>query len=199
MNKRHQELLALLENEESPFEKRLQASVQIAQEARSREIEAVQIRRFYQASVKFWKSLGVLSSDRNNETLFQIRKDLALACWTLSCFLPDGRKFFKYFPRIAKVEGPSFHKKDELIRGALGCGDANVGFSLYDFHWEYPIEGFGVKKDLISVIMDDNSKKPLLDWCEENDIVVFCNRCGLEITYEVSKNCPWRKRVYDIH
>jgi hypothetical protein len=197
MNKRYQEWLTLLENEESPFEKRYQASLLIAQEARFRKIEAIQIPRFYQALVNFWKSLGLWSADRYDETLFETRKELAGACWTLSLFLPEGRKFFKYFPHIAKVEGPHFYKKNELIRGALGC--RNIGFSLYEFHWEYPIEGFGVKKNLISVIMDDNQKKPIFDWCEENHIIVFCNRCGLEITYEVSKNCPWRRRKYDIH
>lgn len=28
---------------------------------------------------------------------------------------------------------------------------------------------------------------------KKNDIIVYCNRCGLEITFEVSRDCPRRK------
>jgi hypothetical protein len=193
MTKRQQELLAILEGEDIPCETRYRASCTIAQEARAGKIEKFEVPRFYEALVRFWKSFGSRTVDRYEEALFPARKELARCCLTLSVFLPGERRFFKYYPRLFNVEGPHSLKKNETLRGALKCG---YGTSLYEFHWEYPIEGFGVRKDLIEVIMIDNVRKPLLDWCEENDIIVFCNRCGLEITHEVSRNCPWRLRKY---
>jgi len=195
MDRTHLESLALLEDDAVAFESRYQASRLIAQDARVGKIEKIHIPRFYEALVRFWKSFGLRTIDRGNETLFPIRKELARCCSTVSLFLPEGRKFFKYYPRPPKVEGPHWLKKNEVLRGALAC---TCGFSLYEFHWEYPIEGFGVRKDLIAVIRDDNARMPLLDWCEENDIIVFCNRCGLEITYEVSRDCPWRRWNYGV-
>lgn len=197
MNQKLQTLLTLLEDNHIPFEERYHAAMLIAAEIGS--IEEVQIPVYYQALVKFWKSLGLRSIDRADGNLFVIRKLLAGACETLSRRLPGGRTFFAYFPSIPKVEGPHFSKKNETMSGALGYRNVNVGSSIYEFHWEYPIEGFGVKKDLISVIMDGDRKMPIFDWCEENHIIVFCNRCGLDITFEVSKNCPWRKRRYEVH
>jgi len=76
-----------------------------------------------------------------------------------------------------------------LIAGKIKSG---YGASIYEFHWEYPIEGMGVRKDLISVITDEDERIPLLGWCRQNDLIVFCNRCGLDITYEVSKDCLHR-------
>ena len=67
------------------------------------------------------------------------------------------------------------------------------GSSLYEFHREYPIEGFGIRKDLISVITEENEKIPIMDWCKQNEIIVYCNRCGLDITFEVSMDCPFTK------
>jgi len=193
MDKAQQESLAILESEEVPLEIGYRASCTIAQAARAGKIQKIEAPRVYAALVKFWKSLGLSTIDRYEEALFPVRKDLARCCWSLSRLLPEGRKFFDYYPRLSNVVGPHCLKKNESLRGALKCG---YGSSLYEFHWEYPIEGFGVRKDLIDVITTGNARKPLLEWCKDNDIIVFCNRCGLEITYEVSKNCPWRMKKY---
>jgi len=196
MDKKHKELLALLENEQAPFDERYNASNLIAQEAWGGRIEISDIPRFYQALIKFWNSLSLMSIDRNDRTLFPIRKDLARICERVSRELPQGQKFFRYYPRIACVEGPNRFNRNKMITGSLRH---NQFLSIYNFHWEYPIEGFGVKKDLISVISQDKGKVPLLDWCQENDIIVFCNRCGLEITYDVSRSCPQLGRKFEIH
>ena len=52
---------------------------------------------------------------------------------------------------------------NKVIRGAIKSG---YGTSLYDFHREYPIEGFGIRKDLISVFTDENEKIPMMEWCK---------------------------------
>jgi len=84
---------------------------------------------------------------------------------------------FPDFTRIDRVEGPNRFKRNELINEALRTGQG--GFSLYEFHWEYPIERFGVRKNLISVITQDKGKVPLFDWCEENNIIVFATVADL--------------------
>ncbi len=189
MDRKQQESLALLEDDSGSFVRRYRAACLVAEQARSGGIEIPDVPRFYSAQVRFWKSLGVRPVDRDNAILFPIRKKLAWSCSTLSRRLPDGKKCFDYYPRLSDVEGPRDPGRNEVLRGPLTC---TYGSSLYEFHWEYPIKGFGVRKDLIAVITRDDTRVPLFDWCRANDLIVFCNRCGLEITYEVSKNCPWR-------
>ena len=38
-----------------------------------------------------------------------------------------------------------------------------------------------------------SEKIPMMEWCKQNDFVVYCNRCGLDITYTVSNDCPFTK------
>jgi len=184
------ELLYILKNQETPFGERFGSARVIGKEALFRRIESVDLPLFYTPMVDFWRNLGLNKIDRNNEKLFAIRKELASTCWRLSLLLPGGRKFFKYFPKVNKAEGFEERVSHKLKKGQLKSG---YGTSLYEFHWEYPIEGFGIRKDLITVITKDNERIPMLDWCKQNDIIVYCNRCGLDITYEVSRDCPFTK------
>jgi hypothetical protein len=161
----------------------------IGRKARAGELDRDWAPLFYEALVMFWRELGQRRADRHDRTLIPIRKELTASCGALARLLPGPRRFFIYYPRLPDVEGPHDQGGGSLLRGALTC---TYGTSLYEFHWEYPVRGFGVRKDLISVIADDGTRYPLLAWCESHDIIVVCNRCGLEITYEVSKDCPWR-------
>lgn len=192
-----QEWCSLLEDAQVPFEEKYKAAHLIAEEASNQEIEDILIPNLYEAMVKFWRSLGLQSIDRHNEALFPIRKDLARACWTISRRLPGGIRFFKNFPQIGKAEGPPPFKRGEILTGSLR--NTPGWLSIYEFHWEYPIEGFGVRKDEISVITEEGIRSSLLDWCEGNDLIIFCHRCGLEITYDVSRNCPWSKIKFSAH
>ena len=68
--------------------------------------------------------------------------------------------------------------------------------SIFEFHHEYPIEGFGTQKDLISVIEEDGTRTPLFDWCRQHEVYSYCGRCGLDITYELSMDCPFMKNRF---
>ena len=142
--------------------------------------------------VEFWRSLGISKTDREDVRLFNLRRRIANVCLIISMHLPEGQKFFRYYPKVHKAEGFD-NRKNKMKEGVFKTG---YGSSLYEFHLEYPIEGIGIKKDLISVITTDNKRIPMLEWCKLNDIVVFCNRCGLEITQEVNKDCPFMKRKF---
>lgn len=191
MTNNHFKFLYILKNKQIPLEERFDAVMSIAREVAERNINAIDIPRFYQPMIEFWRSFGLSKIDRDNEVLFDIRKKLANLCLRLSLHLPEGQKFFKYFPMVKKAEGFK-----DCILNTLMVGEIKprYGTSIYEFHWEYPIEGFGIKKDLISVIIHDNQRIPMLDWCKQNDIIVFCNSCGLDITYEVSRDCPFTNR-----
>lgn len=184
------ELLYTISNDDFNFEDRIDAAYEINKELWKNNIEAVDIQLFYKAMVEFWRSLGKNKKDREDNGLFAIRKKMANICYRLSLRLLNGQKFFNYYPKVNKSEGFD-NRTNKIKEGILKTG---YGTSLYEFHWEYPIEGFGVRKDLISVITDKNERIPMLKWCKQNDIIVFCNRCGLEITQEVSKDCPFRNR-----
>lgn len=140
--------------------------------------------------VQFWRNLGSSLNDRNDSSLFIRRSILATQCMNVSRRLAEGQKFFRYFPKIELAEGPNRFKGNEMIRGRINY---KMFHFMYEFHMEYPIESVGVIKDQISIITNSGSKIPLFDWCKTNDIIVYCNRCGLEITYEVSRDCPRRK------
>ena len=186
------ELLYTISNDDFTFEDRLEAAYEIDMELRKNKIETVDIELFYKAMVEFWRSLGLSKKDREDNGLFAIRKKLAFVCLRLSMQLPNGQKFFRYYPRVHKAEGLD-NRMNKMKTGVFKTG---YGTSLYEFHYEYPIEGIGIKKDLITVITSDNKRIPMLEWCQQNDIVVYCSRCGLEITQEVSKDCPFMKRKF---
>lgn len=191
------ELLHTLSNREASWKERLSASDRLWRAVLSKRIQGTEVTQAYKIMVQCWKHFGDVEKDRQDKYLFALRKHLALNCELVSRRLSEGQRFFCYFPKIELAEGPRDTGKDGLVRGAIRpCS----GFkSIYEFHCEYPIEGYGVRKDRISVITRSGEPVPLFDWCEMQDIIVYCNRCGLEITYEVSKNCPWRKRRYESH
>jgi hypothetical protein len=116
---------------------------------------------------------------------------LARALRVLHLCNPDDRKICEYYPEIRDAEAPDPKKPGEMLRGPIVCG---YGTSMYEFHYEYPINGMGVRKDLIKVVNPDGARTPIFDWCRENNVVVLCNRCGNDITYEVSMECPARIR-----
>lgn len=187
------ELFYLLKSQDMPFEERFSAAQGIGNEVLYRRIEPRDILVYYPVAIDFWRSLGLSKTDRDDAKLFHVRNRLANVCWRLSLQLPGGQKFYKYYPRVKRAEGFEGRVYNKVIQGALKTG---YGSSLYEFHLEYPIEGSGIKKDLISVITEENEKLPIMDWCKQNDIIVYCNRCGLDITYEVSDDCPFSKRKY---
>jgi hypothetical protein len=189
MTPEHFGLFYILRSQDMPFEERFSAAKEIGEEALRRRIEPVDIPMFYPLAVDLWRSLGLSKTDCDDRRLFEIRKKLANVCRRLSFQLPEGQKFFKYFPRVKRAEGYEERVYNKMMQGPLKPG---YGLSYYEFHLEYPIEGIGIRKDLISVITDENEKIPIMDWCKQNDIIVFCNRCGLDITYTVSTDCPFR-------
>jgi hypothetical protein len=193
MNEAHQEALVLLEETRVPFAPRYRAARLIAQELRRGTLDKTDLPLFYHALVGFWRELGVREADRADARLFAIRKALAEVSAELSRRVFGDRRFYAGFPSLPRVEGPDNEVPGAVRRGALRC---TYGTSLYEFHLEYPIDGFGVRKDLISVIADDGARWPIFDWCKTHGIIVFCNRCWLDITCEVSRDCPWRKAKY---
>jgi hypothetical protein len=96
---------------------------------------------------------------------------------------------YMYYPPLTDVEVLPEKEGEELRRGALRSG---YGTSMYEFHYEYPVEGGGARKDRILVVLPDGRRQPIFDYCRERRIVVYCNRCGGDITYEVSIDCPAR-------
>jgi hypothetical protein len=184
------ELYYILQKQRIPFEEKVRAAQIIGREVLLRRIEQEDIPLFYPLAVDLWRSLGSNEAERNDLGLIDVRKKLANVCWRLSLQLPEGQKFFTYYPRVQRAEGFEERVTKKIKRGAL---KTVYGSSLYEFHREYPIEGFGIRKDLISVITDENEKIPIMDWCKQNEIVVYCNRCGLDITFEVSMDCPFMK------
>jgi hypothetical protein len=188
MTPEHFGLFYILRSQDMPFEERFSAAKEIGEEVLRRRIEPVDIPMFYPLTVDLWRSLGSSNTDRHDISLFSIRKNLANVCWRLSLKLPEGQKFFRYYPRVERAEGFKDPVKNKVLQGAFKTG---YGTSLYDFHREYPIEGIGIRKNLISVITDDNEKILVMEWCKQNDFVVFCNRCGLDITYTNANDCPF--------
>ncbi|MBN2718982.1 MAG: hypothetical protein JXX14_24255 [Deltaproteobacteria bacterium] len=75
----------------------------------------------------------------------------------------------------------------ETIEGEL---TSPVGTSLYNFHYEYPVNGEGIRKDCIFVVNEDCSETAIIQWCRENRIRVRCNRCGQDITETIDLDCP---------
>jgi len=187
-----QDFCDLILNNKIDLDERIKIAGQISQDVSLKKIAADDIPLVYQVMLQFWRNLGSYLSDRYDSSLFLKRSKLATHCMSVSRHLPEGQKFFRYFPKIELAEGPNRFKGNEIVRGMI---DYRMFHSLYEFHLEYPIESIGVIKDQISVITRSGAKIPIFDWCEKNDIIVYCNRCGLDITYEVSRDCPRRKSL----
>ena len=193
MTTEHFDLLCDLKDLELPFEERYRAALEINRAVLYREIRTEDISLFFDPMVDFWRRLNLISADQDDMNLLNVRRKLANICHNLSVKNPGGQQFFKYFPKVTRAEGFDERILKKTIAGEIRPG---YGTSLYEFHREYPIEGIGIRKDLISVITSDDRKIPMFEWCKQNNIIIFCNRCGLDITYEISGKCPYRtKRI----
>ena len=125
------EILCTLKNLKISFEERYRAAMEIDRGAMYRRIGSVDIPSFYHSMVDFWRNPKQRNTDRDDESLFEIRKKLANVCWRLSLQLTEGRKFFKYFPGVKKAEGFDDRFLNKLMVGAIKPG---YGTSLYEFH-----------------------------------------------------------------
>ena len=76
----------------------------------------------------------------------------------------------------------------------IGTIKTTYGTSLYNFHYEWPIEGSGVRKDLIEVFPPDGGKpEPILEWLRNQNRVIFCYHCGGIVSDRVENvHCPGR-------
>lgn len=67
--------------------------------------------------------------------------------------------------------------------------ETTYGTSLYDFHYEWPIKGMGVRKDQLQVL-HDGVETPIFDWLHHNQITVYCHHCGGILSDRVERRCP---------
>jgi hypothetical protein len=191
--------LAILDSEDTSLGERVHAASRLAAWGRWVEPPPPDLAGLADRLLAFWQGLG--EQREGERILYHYRARAARACQALAPRLPDGPSVFRNYPRPGlRWEGdrPTGHLDVEGEDPRLGKGPKRGRFdvymsSIYEFHLEYPIERRGTRKDLISVIEEDGSRTPLLDWCREHRMYVFCGRCGLDITQEVSRNCPWRK------
>ena len=180
-------LLAVFDDEEASLEDRVEAAYQIATWGRGMDLAQTDLATLYERLFDFWQNLG--SPRQGDQAFLRQRVRVGRACSVVSMRLKDGPKVYKYYPRLGDVEGPNRSKKGEIIRGRF----THMYTSIFEFHFENPIEGFGTQKDLISVVEEDGTRTPLFDWCRQHEVYAYCGLCGLDITYEVSRDCPWRK------
>jgi len=78
--------------------------------------------------------------------------------------------------------------------GRQGRLTATYGLGLYDFHREWPVDGIGVPKDAIEVLVADGEPVPILAWLERQGMRVLCPRCGGFLDRRVDAGCPARLR-----
>ena len=86
------------------------------------------------------------------------------------------------------------------VRAVDGGGELHIGTikttygtSLCDFHYEWPIDGMGVRKDRIEVFPTDGSPpEPILDWLRKEDRIIICHHCGGILSDRVERGCPGR-------
>ena len=195
-------LLSILTDEEARLGERAAAALRLARWGRWTEPKPPDLPQLAERLLEFWQDLSV--NREGDRSLYSARARAGRACQALSPRLPDGPTVYRNFPRpgliwkrnrptgLLQVEGPDTWQEGQWVRGRF---DVYMP-SIHEFHWEYPIERMGVRKDLISVVESDGSRTPLLDWCREHRMFVFCGRCGLDITQEVSRDCPWRKTLH---
>jgi hypothetical protein len=179
--------LAIIEDAGALRRERVRAARELARWARSDRTSPDDRRGVLEKASALWRELCD-SQEPPSLPLFHDRTGAASACTVASLALPEGQRFFRNIPRHGNAEGPDPVKEGSLIRGAFNY---TYG-SIYEFHLEYPIEGFGVRKDLISIVGSTGERTPLFGWLRKQGAVVWCSRCGLDITYEVSRDCPSR-------
>jgi len=44
----------------------------------------------------------------------------------------------------------------------------------------------------VSLALPEGQRTPLFEWLRKQHSIIWCSRCGLEITYEISRDCPAR-------
>ncbi len=124
-----------------------------------------------------WRSIATPAELRVRRLLGRWAKELAvLLGWRVDAYLPDVDVRV-----VAAVEGG----KPGRLRPSYGLG-------LYDLHQEWPIDGFGVRKDRILVI-EEGGRRPILEWLPEQKTRVLCPRCGGFLDRRVEQGCPSRR------
>jgi len=181
------QILAIMEDVGALRRERLMAARELARRTRSDRASAGDARSVFEKISALWREL-CQSNEAASLPLFHDRTGVSSACMVATLALPGGQKLFKNMPRHENAEGPNPVSGGTLIRGAFKY---TYG-SIYEFHLEYPIEGFGVRKDLISILEPTGERTVLFDWLRKQDAVVWCSRCGLDITFEISRDCPAR-------
>ena len=78
------------------------------------------------------------------------------------------------------------------VRGTGQTGElrASYGLGLYDLHQEWPVNGLGVPKDELDVLVPGRPAEPLLEWLRCEGIRVFCPSCGGLLDRGVEIGCP---------
>jgi hypothetical protein len=72
-------------------------------------------------------------------------------------------------------------------------GGSGYGTSMYEPHFEWPINGMGVRKDHIEVVVDDGGPGvPIFQWLREEGKVYTCRHCGGLLSDRVEPRCPTR-------
>jgi len=187
-------LISILENEELPRRERLEAAQELATWGWLTDLPTEVYSDLFERLFGFWQSLSIQWG--NSRTFFFDRASAARACFVLTSGTTEGPTVCWDHPDHSDVEGPRPQMDGGLVRGEFKTSES----SDYEYHLEYPIEGVGVRKDLISVVESDGTRSPLLDWCSDEKVFVFCGRCGKDITFEVSRGCPWislHRRMFD--
>jgi len=185
MEKDPARLRSILEGKTLPRRARLKAANELTFWARRTRQSAEVHSDLFVLVFEFWQNL--CRPIGNSRAFFFDRASAARACFVLTSGTTEGPTVCWDHPDHSDVEGPRPLTEDGLVRGGFkACKSTH-----YDYHREYPIEGVGVRKDLISVVESEVTSSPLLDWCSDQKVFVFCGRCGQDITFEVSRSCPW--------
>jgi hypothetical protein len=106
-----------------------------------------------------------------------------IARWYLDMARLIGVRVLPLMPDFLKVT---------TADGRTGTLRAGYGTGLYNFHYEFPVSGLGVRKDEIFVVEDDR-RTPVLEWLQREGLRVICTRCGGFVDRKVERRCPGRE------
>ncbi len=108
------------------------------------------------------------------------------------------RSIGRWYQRLAPVVGSEvvFDMPRGLTVRSTGPDERSgrIGVTwpgLQELHWEWPINGFGVRKDQIEVL-DEGRWTPVFAWLRQAGVRVVCRRCGGFIDSTVEAECPAR-------